>query len=162
MANLRLHSEFGVNPHLTNCPQCGGESKELVLLGNNDKLYECTGCGTHYIGNVSPSEKCPNCKTKKNSKWVKIRTIGESERLSASEPCGKCKKLNAEVEAEVKAGGVFWKCEDCHSMGALRADSEMARAIREHTKIFAPDPVGITFSKTVRCPVCSAEAVDKQ
>jgi hypothetical protein len=34
MANIRLHKEHGVNPTISQCPLCGGDKNEVVLLGS--------------------------------------------------------------------------------------------------------------------------------
>lgn len=67
--------------------------------------------------------------------------------------CRHCAKKEQEMNAAVEAGGVFWRCDDCHSAGALLAHHDLAKAVREQYNIFAPKPVGISFTKA-DCPVC--------
>ena len=34
MVNIRLHKEHGVNPAISQCPLCGGDKNEIILLGS--------------------------------------------------------------------------------------------------------------------------------
>lgn len=34
MASIRLHKKYGVNPTISQCPLCGGDKNEVVLLGS--------------------------------------------------------------------------------------------------------------------------------
>lgn len=142
--SLLLHKEKGVNPHLTYCPRCGGESPEIVLLGAHDKIYKCTSCGMNHIG-YPKGKKCQKC----GSRVEFDRNVEEGERL----PGGLCKGCEEQVEA-VKAGGIFFKCKDCSAIGAIKADAPIAQSVREQMGIQPPDPCGIEFDKD-SCPVCT-------
>lgn len=149
-----LDKERGVNPHMTVCPRCGKDGPEIMLLGNSDYLHECSSCGASIVHRKVCS-RCPKC----SSRDVKrIRRIGENERISGS-LCDECSAKDKECEAAVKEGGVFWRCKDCGSAGALRKDSELAKKVRESAGIKPPDLVGIEFSKEEGCPVCGPNAV---
>jgi len=43
---IHLHPTLGVNPKLTYCPRCGGESNELVLIGDRTAKMQCQDCNT--------------------------------------------------------------------------------------------------------------------
>lgn len=141
---LTLHKEKGVNPRMTTCRQCG-KDVGLVLLGVQDFCTTCPRCDVKLIG----GGKCPHC----NEYGTDRKPIGEHEKIPI-EICNDCKKKNEECDEVVKSGGIYWRCVDCGSAGALKACSELAQAVREKLNILAPDPCGIEFSKECNCPVC--------
>jgi len=154
--SIRLHKEKGVNPKLTVCRRCGGKADELMLIGAMDYKDICRECGTvHYGGafNLRTGRKrCQNC----DSVGFDREPIGEYEKIPASEPCSKCKEELAQHKVEVDKGGIYFKCKDCNRSGVVKADHPLAVDVRKHTKIEAPNPVGIEFDKG-NCPVCRKE-----
>lgn len=161
---IKLHPEKGLNPHMTFCSHCGEESEELVLLGAEDKKYTCPKCDALHFGRPDPKSDmqnlraCQKCGHPFDSQWANA-VIEEWEKLPSTEPCKKCQeRLNVAGEA-VKEGGIFWKCDDCGSHGAIHKDAPIAKLVREKMGIEPPDPVGVTFGKDHDCPVCSENAV---
>lgn len=147
--NIRLDPERGVNPCLTVCPRCGGESPELLLLGTSDWLHECAVCG---ITNVGPKGQL-RCKVDGCGGRLKlIRRLEEYERLPATEPCDACKAEIDEHKAIVEAGGIYWRCADCKASGVIKSN-EFAAEVRKAHGIDPPDPCGVEFTKE-NCPAC--------
>ena len=148
--SIILHKTLGINPRLTVCPRCGGEVNEIALLGNQNTLYQYlrSGCQLHMRYHLG--HRCPSCRGYSE----RVRELDAHEKVLASDICDKCKKELQEHKAIVEEGGVYWKCSNCHSEGVIKGNSELARAVREHSGIKAPDPVGIEFTEK-ECPVCS-------
>ena len=147
MSGVKLHKTKGLNPRLTYCRRCGGEGKEIVLLGAVENVYECSHCGMKSIGAMRKA--CPECGHKM---WNKLGPLEEHEKLPASEFCDKCIAELEEFKAIVEAGGIYWKCADCGSTGVVKP-GEFADMIREKLDIME-GPCGVTFNKT-DCPSCS-------
>lgn len=158
--SIRLSPKFGLNPGLTCCPRCGGEANELVLAGNA-WMYKCK-CGQNVVSSGYPKDPCQKCSllgktgARHRSNFTRLRAFdGSRDRVLASEPCETCKaeiKLHRE---EVAAGGVYWKCCDCHSEGVIKASSPFAQVVRDNLNIQAPAPAGVEFGKAHGCPVCA-------
>lgn len=140
---LRLHPTKGVNPHLTYCRRCGVDAGEIILLGTNDRVLECSVCHLKLIG----GGKCPE----HPSAYTPFdRVIDEHERLPAIEPCDACKAEIMLHKSIVAEGGVYWKCPDGHE-GVIKATAPLAKQVRDSAGIQAPDPVGIEFT-IEQCP----------
>lgn len=150
--SIKLHPEKGVNPKLTFCPRCGGDARELILVGADEGVYKCGECDITVFG--YGHGECPKCKSTR--RLSKVRTIGEHEKLPGG-PCEKCEKEMAEHDAVVAAGGVHFKCIDCGVVGVIK-DSPFAKDVRKKLKIEAPMPLGIEFSKKDGCPKCGRDA----
>lgn len=151
---LRLHKDKGLNPRLGCCEQCGTEIG-VMLLGASDSLYKCSGCGMHSIGGRPPRNVCP--KEGCNGRYDFERKIDERERLPMG-LCDDCQAKNEEASEAVRQGGVFWRCGDCGSSGAIKK-SPFADAVRRTHGIHAPHPCGVEFTKD-DCPVCNQEDND--
>lgn len=153
--SITLHPERGVNPRMTYCPRCGKDANELVLLGARERKVTCPGCGCVNFG-AGTGGDCGNCG---RPLWNgEVGTIGEHERLPATEPCNECRKeldLHAAVVAE---GGVYWKCRDCKKSGVIYGSSGLAQAVRKTMGIEPPAPCGVEFSKAEGCPACGKES----
>jgi len=156
--SIRLHSKLGVNPRLTFCPQCGGETNELLLLGATNKVYRCTDpkCNTPHIGSP-PKGFCQRC-----GRAVKFeRELDDWEKLPGS-ICDACQAKNKAVDEEVAKGGIYWRCKDCGSAGAIRAGHPLAEQVREQMNLQPPAPCGVELTKEpckgLACPVCGPEA----
>lgn len=148
MSGITLHPTKGVNPKRVSCTQCGGETNELLLVGNRDYFTICPKCNTRLIG----GGKCPQCRE------AGVNRTMLPSRIPAG-ICDACQAKNKECEEVVAAGGIHWRCSDCGSAGAIRGTSELAQAVRKQMGIELPAPCGIEFSKEGQCPVCSADAV---
>lgn len=147
---IRLHPTKGVNPKMTVCRGCG-KDVGIALIGAEDWIYKCKDCGANFIGRPDPGVPC----RKEHHTIEKVREIGEHEKLPI-ELCDECAKKEEAAANAVKEGGVFWRCTDCGSNGAILAESPMAIAVRKQLNIKAPNPCGVEFSKK-DCPVCSAQ-----
>ena len=79
---ILLDKELGINPAMTYCPRCGGETQELALVGRARK-FKCTNCGLKILGKTPPV--CPKCGHSYFESLGKFD--GSHEKLSASEPC---------------------------------------------------------------------------
>lgn len=150
MPELKLHPEKGVNPRLMSCTACGKEYG-VVLLGAHDGTCKCQDCGKRTIGSHT---KCAACGSRN------VKDAGTLDEFSpvAGGLCLECeelaKKEHEEQAAVVAAGGIYFRCTDCGARGAIKSTSPICKLVREHTKIAAPTPVGIEFTK-VDCPECS-------
>jgi len=100
--SIRLHPKLGVNPHLTYCPRCGGEGRDIVLIGARDYIDRCCECDMHLIG----GGRCPKHPGRRTER---VRKIEEHEKLPGS-MCEACEADQARQEAEVVAGGVYFRC----------------------------------------------------
>lgn len=145
---MLLHKEKGLNPHMTYCPRCYNDGPELVLLGAHDKVYKCTNpdCGLAHIGKPKGGV-CQKCKTG----VVYERKIEDHERL----PGSLCKSCEDQVKM-VEAGGIFFKCKDCNTIGAIQAEHPYSKEVRAKLNVQPPDPCGIEFDKD-SCPVCTGQ-----
>jgi len=148
--SIRLHSELGVNPRLMICPVCGSETTGIALLGTANYIYHCGPCSINYVG---PPAKCPKCKIP----GTRERELGEYEKIVDQQPCDKCRKMQAECNEEVRKGGIYWRCKTCNSEGAVKAEHEIAKAVRKHFKLEPPEPCGVEWDM---CPVCSDKGSD--
>lgn len=152
--SIRLHEKLGVNPKLTFCPRCGGDARELILVGADDGVYKCRECDITVFGYGLGT--CPGCNSA-NRTLSKIRTMEEHERLPGS-PCEKCEKEINEHRAVVEAGGVYFKCTDCGVEGVIRGTAQLAKDARKELKVEAPKPCGVEFSKKQGCPKCGEDS----
>ncbi len=151
--SIRLHPKLGLNPHMTVCPRCGKDGPEIVLLGAQNYIYTCPSCEARSIGYPNFG-KCPKC----SSIMTRDRQIEEWERLPGS-ICDECRQKQAAAEAVVKDGGVYWRCVDCKSSGALRKCDYSERVRLAHGKGTRYEgPCGVELSKR-DCPVCGPNKV---
>jgi hypothetical protein len=156
MSGIELDPEKGVNPFLTYCPRCKNEGPELMLIGRRQYYETCVECGIASIGGRPRGGKCPKCE--RNNGWVR-HAIKDGERLPSSDVCDNCKE---QIE-QVKQGGVFFECEDCSAIGAVKADAPFAAMVRQAHKLTEPgdDGVypacGVQFTKE-ECPACGPDA----
>ena len=162
--SIELHPEKGVNPRVTRCRQCG-KDVGVALLGRQNHKYTCPKCGQVHIGLPDRGPKkpfmpnrraCQKCDEDYGSHWKK-EEIPDHESLVV-DLCTDCEKLNAAARKIVEEGGIYWTCKDCGAGGAIKAESELAKEVREVSDVKAPDPVGYEFDKT-HCPACGPNAV---
>ena len=156
MPGLQLSKDRGINPRLTVCCRCGGESPELLLIGTADWLHECTVCGVTHIGTARERRcKVDGC----GGNLTRIRRLDEHERLPSTEPCDACQAEIAEHRAAVEAGGVYFKCSDCGHQGVIKASSPFAAEVRKAHGIDPPGACGVEFDKD-DCPACGPQPVE--
>jgi hypothetical protein len=153
MSSIRLHPEKGLNPRMSCCAQCG-KDVGVVLLGAYDSLYKCRNCQRPHVG--PPTGPC-RCGAPRH-RVERDRKIGEDEKLPV-ELCDECTAHREALEAHVRAGGIFWNCEDCSNSGVIKETSQLARQVRTHLGIDAPALCGVTFTKD-NCPVCTTGGVN--
>jgi hypothetical protein len=144
---MLLHPVRGLNPHLACCSRCGKENGEVVLLGANDRKYECRDCGALNLGRAT----CGYCGS---TRTQDVGVIVEHERIPTGfcEDCRKAVELHAKIVAD---GGVYFACEDCGTSGVI-PPSRFASAIRHRAGISPPKPVGVKLN-AAGCPVCKAK-----
>ena len=141
---ILLDKELGINPAMTYCPRCGGETQELALVGRARK-FKCTNCGLKILGKKPLA--CPKCG---NSSFESLGKFdGSYEKLPASELCDACKAELELFKEEVEKGGVLWKCCDCNCEGVVKHDAPFAIEFVEKNG----KNVGVQFSKET-CPAC--------
>jgi len=161
MSSIELHPEKGVNPKMTYCTRCGGETSELILVGRRDYVETCRDCGMACFGGRQPKKEHDKSGCRSSGGWEK-RPIGENERLPSTGVCSSCEtELNEHVEI-VAAGGIYFKCEACPATGVIRPSSGLAKKVREaHEMSDAVDGVfpscGVAFDSK-NCPVCGPKA----
>lgn len=153
--SIRLHKEKGLNPRLGICPNCGKENGEIALLGSQNTKYRCGKCGATTVGGSRSPARCSVCKTTKGT-MTKLGELEDSEKIVGG-LCKACEEKQKSVNEEVRRGGVFWRCADCHSEGALKAEHPFSRAVREAHKLTNGEPCGVEFTKK-DCPLCSQQA----
>lgn len=142
---IPLHKDRGLDPHLTYCQRCGGDVEELTI-GEVKEITLPDGRKTY----VNRGKVHKVCKKLGYSPYeCTIRNIEDHERLPASQPCNKCQKELETFDNIVKEGGVYFKCTEWGSTGVIKADTEFAKAVRKTSKVEAPDPIGIEFTKCI-------------
>lgn len=152
MTHIPLHPTRGVNTHLTMCSRCGCDMDELILLGANEHIMKCDRCGVRSIGGRPKGDVCPECEQR--TTWHRDGTVGEHDRLPASQLCEACKLELDNMRAIVTAGGIYWRCSDCGANGAISPEAGMSSAVRRQMGIEPPDPCGVEFSRD-DCPACT-------
>lgn len=139
--SIPLHPDRGLDPHLTYCPRCHNETQEIIV-GDNRKLTN------NRTGQVALCPRDKVTKTMRELGWhpsdVDKLEVEPNERLPASDLCDTCKDELTEFGKIVAAGGVHWRCADCHREGVIHK-SAFAEAVREANKTPAPDPCGVEF-----------------
>jgi rubrerythrin len=154
--DITLSKDRGINPRMSTCVRCGSDGTTLALIGDSDHLFDCRACGKKVLGKKR-QRKCPGCGVKGSLAYD--RRLGESEPIPMG-LCQTCEDSDKELEEVVKEGGVYWKCADCDRSGALRAQSQLAQAVRKQLGVEAPNPAGCEFTKD-DCPACGPNAVEQ-
>ena len=141
MSNIPLHPTRALDPHLTYCPKCGGDGKGLTVghlfafVDRQDRIVCCYNRGDRE-------------KTKRSNHGhldgYDTREVREGERVPDNQICDTCEKEAAEHRAIVEAGGVYFKCDQCHQTGVIK-DSEFAKDVRKRAGVEAPNPIGVKF-----------------
>lgn len=142
--SIPISKDRGIDPHLTYCPRCGGEANELTLgvlmkgltYDGEVVAYANRGKTRQTERELAKKEGAPTI-----SRWEEVTDT--MERIPAHEPCDKCKEEIKTFEGIVAEGGIYFVCEGCGKKGVIRAESGLAKEVREHMKIAAPDPCGI-------------------
>jgi len=143
---IPIHPERGLDPHLTFCPRCGGETNGLTIgvirkaeIPNGQLVYAQRGSEQKMRkrlleqGMISDHERLD---------W---RELGENERVPDSSVCEQCKTELTDWADLVKQGGCYFKCNQCGCNGVINPGSEMAAAVRKATGKPPPQPCGVAF-----------------
>ena len=145
--SIVLHKEKGLNAHMTVCRYCG-KDVGIAMLGARDGIYTCKH-DHKSIGGPPPRDAKIPCGCQSRD-FRRERTIEDYEKL-AVEICDDCIKLQTAADEEVKKGGIYWRCVDCGSAGAIKADHVLSKDVRKRTKVEAPDPCGTQPLHRVEC-----------
>ena len=138
---------------MTYCEVCGKPSG-VALLGAHDSKYECRSCNLTIFGGRRDSV-CPRCK---NKNLERIGNIGDNEQI----PGGLCSDCE-EHRKVAAAGGILFRCCECHTRGAIRASSKLAQDVRAQLGVKPPKLCGLEFPtcaehERIGMDLCSAWA----
>lgn len=147
--DIPVSEKHGINPSMEVCPNCGEETGNILILGRTNR-HTCS-CGYKVYGKMP--NMCPECMRGGGGSWWKTEYDVEAPRHIVGNLCAKCTKEKEEQQLEVAKGGVYFKCK-CGVKGIIKAESPMAKHIREMSGVAAPDPVGGEFEE---CPICIAK-----
>lgn len=146
--SILLHPKKGVNPRIMACAQCGA-SCGVALLGRNEYVYECSHGNKCIGGRPNADTYSCGCTPYQFHRGAKI----DDTAVIPGGLCDKCQQENTLQADIVKEGGIYFKCADCNERGAIRKN-EFTEAVRKHAGVYAPDPLGIEFTKN-DCPICT-------
>lgn len=143
-SRIPIHPKRGLDPHLTYCLRCGGETNELTIghlklatLRDGRKFFYNYGKKKQALADIGVFE----------SDVIDTRDVEEYEKVPASQPCDACQKEIALHKEEVRKGGVYFRCKECGKSGVIRAEAEFSKMVREEGHIAPPDPIGVEFDK---------------
>jgi len=170
---IPLHPTKGLDPHLMQCPMCGGEANGLTI-GHMKKLMFCdkivgyaqVGKTTKVRRDVAKHLTAHNDKISEGhghvvTEWdIEVVSLEENEKVFDFEPCDKCReKIAVEKEAHAKVvakGGVYWRCEDCSLTGVLRP-SDFTKDVRRSAGVGLTDSCGVQFNRHDKDRLCPSE-----
>lgn len=138
MSTIPLHPTRGLDPHLTYCPRCGGEGSGLTI----GRLMK----GTTYDGRTVFFQAGQK-RTVERDMGISIQHVEEAkegERVPDNDICDSCKQEIATQKEVIEAGGVYFRCKECHCEGVIKPN-DFTEAVRKHSGIEAPNPVGVEF-----------------
>ena len=164
--SIALHPEKGVNPRLTICRRCG-KDVGIAMFGRINHKYTCSSCGCIHYGPpdrvrlpVIDRRACQKCGEGFGTHWKK-EVIDEHEKIPI-EVCDDCIEKQKASDDAVKAGGIYWRCEDCGSEGAIIAEHDLSKHVRKEMDIEPPKPCGVALNRKYGCPICAVDdAVEK-
>jgi hypothetical protein len=150
MPSIDLHPKLGLNPRLTYCPNCHGEGRGIVLLGNKNFRGECSEHGTMWA--IGPRTK--KCLVKGCGRTLtEHRELEEGERVADHSLCEGCEAASEAVRKELEAGGLPTRCRRCGTEGVMRITPETREVIE---KIRAEGYGGVVVED---CPLCQEKEV---
>lgn len=138
----------GVREHPAFCPRCGLDVQPWRTRPTIFKFH-CQGCDMKAVVTLGQvPDRCPNCGTG-TSIWKNEGPVPAAEKVPG-EFCSPCMKVVEGYQAEIKKGGVAWRCTDCKGEGVEKADSDFSKAVRkEH-----PGGAMVQMSRKNGCPLC--------
>lgn len=154
MSGIALSKKHGLNPSMEVCARCGQETNAIVLLGATSK-YRCSKCKGFFYGSRQKYLKggCPLCGYHHGYPELVGNQAEAPRHITTGNLCDPCKKEEAEFTREVKAGGIRWRCDQCHNSGVIKADSLYVQHLRKEKSEVDWDHVGINMPPD-DCPVC--------
>ena len=153
MDSITLHPKLGVNPRLTYCRRCGGETNELLLVGRANYKEQCPKCQCWHFGGLNRrggKSRCGSCDHEFYGS-VKRVELESHERLPSPELCDKCKEFLAQAELHAKDGAILGKCIKCYSEFVISGGAEIAKKVREQLGVAPPKLCGIELETCVNC-----------
>lgn len=160
--SLTLDKDGNINPTLTYCPSCGGDTNELLLLGSKNFVYTSDTTGRMYVG-MTQTEIFKQDRDAQGP-FTK-RVLKQGERLPSTSLCDTCETAHKAVhDLVVQEGGIHWRCKQCKSEGGLRGDHALSIRVREQQgdEYTMPDAdtgewkqVGVEMDE---CPVCDDDS----
>jgi hypothetical protein len=139
------HPIHGVNGHLAYCPACERDSGELIFLGITNTVWACPICNQKMLCDEEPKMDCPTCGGKT---YRPDHELEKGEKIPGS-LCSECQKKLDHQEELVKAGGVYFRCTNCHQHGIV-TDEDVCKEVRKEVQV-PEGPIGIEIAM---CPLC--------
>ena len=137
MSMIPIATDGSLEPHICICINCGQDTGELSI----GVLYKAD-----YKNKVIYADRDSRGRTNKqvgyNLEWSHVK---EGEKVTTGF-CDDCKANLKEMEDTVKAGGVFFACEECCQEGVIKGEHPLAKDVRISSGVKAPDPIGIKFT----------------
>lgn len=143
MSMIPLHPTRALDPHLTYCPRCGGDTDEITV-GHLWKVKTSKGWLYFNRGELRKALVSAGFNAHAYNLTDAI-DVKENERVPSPTLCNNCQKEMVEFKKEVEAGGVYFRCTKCLTHGVIKAGTTMAVAVREAHGIPAPGECGIEF-----------------
>ena len=133
---IPIATDGSLEPHICICVNCGNDTGELSI----GVLYKAD-----YKNKVVYADRNSRGRTNKqvgyNLEWIHVK---ENEKV-ATGFCEECQDNLDAMADMVRAGGVFFKCEECQQEGAIQARHPLSAEVRKQLGIAAPDPCGIKY-----------------
>ncbi len=137
MSNIPINPKKGLDPRLTYCGRCGCETNEIII-GDNRLMENTDGQKA-----LAPRGQTTQIARKLGWDHYTVNEVPEGK-LPATEPCDSCKAELIEWDEIAKAGGVYFRCDECKQSGMIKP-SDYATVLRKHTGTEPNDPCGVTF-----------------
>lgn len=162
MSSIVLHPKLGVNPRLTFCPKCGGDSNSLVMLGIKNYVDTCPQCDAKlyggadrmHDGDLSNNWRCGRCGHRDSSSAFSSnrRELGEHEKVPG-DLCKNCKEFYSTLhKAAHENNGCGVVCERCGSRFVVHGGSPFVKKMRDDNAM----PIGKPFIVGVpQCENCA-------
>ena len=137
------------NLYKTVCPECGAPT-DGILPGNI--FHTQLPSGQTVFAQSHEKNQARNFLVKQGAlsefvtlKWI---PVAAGQRVPGRDRCEKCEAHYArikEMQEEVEAGGVAWRCEECGKAGVVTADYVFAQQIRRESGLEAPEMCAVNY-----------------